>query len=107
MRAHAAFGAQRALSSVDDEILSGKRVDVFDELMKRCPDCRPEELEIRLAMAIEAMFSTLAALDRAPRIWQTHLAQNLKPIEKIVDMLLDFMCSGVMSNGLASLNSKS
>jgi AcrR family transcriptional regulator len=74
------------------------RLEVFDELMQRCPACTPEILETRLAMAIDAMFSTLAALDMAPRIWQTHLAQNALPVDKTVDVLLDFMCSGVLNS---------
>lgn len=73
------------------------RLEVFDELMQRCPDCTPEILETRLAMAIDAMFSTLAALDMAARIWQTHLAQQPLPMETSVEVLLDFMCAGVLN----------
>jgi AcrR family transcriptional regulator len=73
------------------------RLEVFDELMQRCTDCTPEILETRLAMAIDAMFSTLAAFDMAARIWQTHLAVNPLPIEQAVEVLLDFMCAGVLN----------
>lgn len=75
------------------------RLEVFEELMKRSPDCTPEILETRLAMAIDAMFSTLAAFDMAARIWQTHLAVNPLPIEQSVEVLLDFMCAGVLNAG--------
>lgn len=77
------------------------RLEVFDELMKRCPDCTPEILETRMAMAIDAMFSTLAAFDMSARIWQTHLAVNPLPIEKAVEVLLDFMCAGVLNAAIA------
>lgn len=73
------------------------RLEVFDELMKRSPDCSPEILETRLAMAIDAMFSTLAAFDMSARIWQTHLAVKPLPIEHAVEVLLDFMCAGILN----------
>lgn len=75
------------------------RLEVFDELMQRCPNCTAEILETRLAMAIDAMFSTLAAFDMAARIWQTHLAVNPMPINQAVEVLLDFMCAGVLNAG--------
>ena len=76
------------------------RLEVFDELMTRCPQCTPEILETRLAMAIDAMFSTLAAFDMAARIWQTHLAVKPLPIDQAVEVLLDFMSAGVLNAGV-------
>jgi AcrR family transcriptional regulator len=75
------------------------RLEVFDELMQRSPDCSAEILETRLAIAIDAMFSTLAAFDMSARIWQTHLAVNPLPIDQAVEVLLDFMCAGVLNSG--------
>jgi AcrR family transcriptional regulator len=73
------------------------RLEVFEELMQRCPACTPEILETRLAMAIDSMFSTLAAFDMSARIWQTHLAVNPLPVAQSVEVLLDFMCAGVLN----------
>lgn len=70
-------------------------IDVFSELMRRCADCNREVLELRMGMAIDSMFSTLAALDMPARIWQTSLEKNPLSIERTVDVLLDFMCAGV------------
>lgn len=77
------------------------RLEVFDELMQRCPNCTAEILETRMAMAIDAMFSTLSAFGMSARIWQTHLAVNPLPIEQAVDVLLDFMCAGVLNGANA------
>jgi hypothetical protein len=73
------------------------RLEVFNELMQRSPDCTAETLETRLAMAIDAMFSTLSAFDMSARIWQTYLAVNPLPVDQAVEVLLDFMCAGVLN----------
>jgi hypothetical protein len=65
--------------------------------MQRSPDCTAETLETRLAMAIDAMFSTLSAFDMSARIWQTYLAVNPLPVDQAVEVLLDFMCAGVLN----------
>jgi hypothetical protein len=78
------------------------RLEVFDELMRRNPNCTAEVLETRLAMAIDAMFSTLSAFDMSARIWQTHLAANPLPVAQSVEVLLDFMCAGVLNNAPAT-----
>jgi AcrR family transcriptional regulator len=73
------------------------RLEVFEELLRRSAGCAPEIIETRLAMAIDAMFSTLAAFDMQARIWQRHLAVNPLPIDEAVEVLLDFMCAGVLN----------
>lgn len=69
---------------------------VLDDLMLRCKEVPAEILETRMAMAIDVMFSTLAAFDMPARIWQKHLAANPLAIDQLIEVLLDFMCSGIL-----------
>ncbi len=75
------------------------RIEVIEALAGLSADCPTEVLETRLAMAIDTMFSTLAFFELPPRIWQKELAKSPLSIAQTMEVLLDFMCSGV--NGLS------
>lgn len=73
------------------------RLDILEQIGRHCPAYPPNAIEARMAMALNAMFSTLAALEQGPRVWQAQLAAQPLTPQELIEVLLDFMCAGVQA----------
>jgi AcrR family transcriptional regulator len=85
----------KVYEAVSMKYTPSSRLDIVEQLVRQYPDYPPEAMEARMAMALNAMFSTLAGLEHAPRTWQPRLAAKPLAPQQLVDILLDFMCAGL------------
>jgi len=70
----------------------------LEKLIQLYPRHSPRILEAKMAMAINAIFSTLAQLENPLHIWQTQLAQQPLSAQEFQQVLLDFICTGMVAD---------
>lgn len=73
------------------------RPATLDKLVELYPQHRPVHLEAKMAMAINTIFSTLAEQEHPPHLWQVQLAQQPLAPREIRELLLDFICAGMIA----------
>lgn len=70
-------------------------LEVISYLAAQEPKVARELLELRLAMAMHVIYSTLAELGDFSYGWETELKADVFQPWQVVDALLDFLCGGV------------
>jgi len=74
------------------------RPATLEKLIQIYPQHPPRYLEAKMAMAINTIFSTLAQLENPLHIWQTQLAQQPLSTEEFRQVLLEFICTGMVAD---------
>jgi len=73
------------------------RPATLEKMIQLYPQHPPRHLEAKMAMAISTIFSALAELEHPLHAWQTQLLQEPLAAQEFQQVLLDFVCGGVIA----------